>query len=184
MNGPPMLSARRIPLRVQPTLQLARLTLPNAARILRGLRIRNVAMLPAIHTQSGLPITSARPVRILIATIIRSAPVTVRLPGKRPARLTHRARTIRRIAIRILLHNPRVDTTRPARNTSARIIPSARPVRRPVIFPAAHTTPAQRSIPDCATAATPTARASAASAARGGGKYYQNVGLKFRDLYT
>jgi hypothetical protein len=77
---------------------------------------------------------------------------------------------MRRIAIRTLLRNLRADNTRLARNTSARIIPTARPVLRRVIIPAARTIPARRNIPASAIAKAPTARASAASAGPGGGK--------------
>jgi hypothetical protein len=86
-----------------------------------------------------------------------------------------------RIGLLILRRNPRADTTHPVRNTSARIIPNAHRVRHPVIIRAARTTPARRNIPDYAIAAMPIARASAASAARGGGR--KHLGRRKRRPY-
>ena len=88
---------------------------------------------------------------------------------RRLARHIRRARLIRRIAMRTPLHSLHADTTRPVQNTSARIIPTALPVLRRVIIPAAHIIPAQRNIRVSAIAKAPTVPASAASAGLGGG---------------
>jgi hypothetical protein len=128
---------------------------------------------------------TVRPARTMIARRM-VAPTARIIPNgrsrvQRPARRIRRARPTRRIAIRTPLHNPRADSTRPAPNTSARIIPTALPAPRRVIIPAGRIIPARPNIPAYAIAKAPTVRDLVASAVLGGGR--KDTALRKRRPY-